>query len=138
MVQELKISMATEEIAKLEGLRVDPAEVDEQIAALKKQAAEQEQELGDEAVVRPKVEAQLLKNIVFNLLADKGDMKVTFAESDIGEEFSPEILDEVMEAQLKRENGGAAPEGGGGGYRQGEAEGGAGGGGRESRGRRGG
>ena len=56
IVRDFKISMATDEIARLESIEVEPSAVDEQIGSLRQEAGDEE---FDEAQVRAKVESTL-------------------------------------------------------------------------------
>eukprot|EP00518_Triparma_eleuthera_P004897 CAMPEP_0182454796 /NCGR_PEP_ID=MMETSP1319-20130603/1263_1 /TAXON_ID=172717 /ORGANISM="Bolidomonas pacifica, Strain RCC208" /LENGTH=554 /DNA_ID=CAMNT_0024652819 /DNA_START=22 /DNA_END=1686 /DNA_ORIENTATION=+ len=96
IVRDLKASMAVEEIARLENIRVSPQEVEEQLANLKKEAGDEY----DEGQLRPKVESTLLKNYVMELLTDRAKLDITYEEEG---KFDQKLMDELMEQTIKRE-----------------------------------
>ena len=84
IVRDLKASMAVEEIARLENVRVSPQEIEEQLANLKKEAGDEY----DEGQLRPKVESTLLKNYVMELLTDRAKLLKKPIEPSIGRIFT--------------------------------------------------
>jgi len=105
--KDLKVSMAIEEIAKEEGLRVDPRDIEEQLAGLKKQALSDGQTKFDDAQYRPKVEATLLKKMVLDLLAELADLDVQYKSEEEIKKFDQELMDGLMKQQIEAEEAGA-------------------------------
>ena len=105
--KDLKASMAIEEIAKEEGLRVDPRDIEEQLSGLKKQALSDGQTKFDDAQYRPKVEATLLKKMVLDLLAELADLDVQYKSEEEIKKFDQELMDGLMKQQIEAEEAGA-------------------------------
>ncbi|GMH49654.1 hypothetical protein TrRE_jg3675 [Triparma retinervis] len=97
--RDLKASMAVEEVAKFENIRVAPEEIEEQMANIKKEVAQSGEEY-DEQQMRGKVEATLLRNQVMDHLASLAEISVTYEEEA---EFDEELMDEIMEKQAAAE-----------------------------------
>lgn len=97
--REFKISMATDEIARLEGIDVPDYQVEEQMEAIRKDAAESEE--FDENMIRAKVQTTLQRQAVMDWLADKSELEVKFAEDE--EIFDEKLLEELAEQSLQRE-----------------------------------
>ena len=102
IIRDFKISMATDEIARLESITVPPYQVEEQMESIRKDA--QGEEL-DEKMLRGKVETTLQRQAVFNFLANKAELEVEFAEED--EEFDEGLMEKLAEETMKREKGSA-------------------------------
>uniref|UniRef100_A0A7S2W9J9 peptidylprolyl isomerase n=1 Tax=Eucampia antarctica TaxID=49252 RepID=A0A7S2W9J9_9STRA len=103
VVRDFKISMAVDEIARLEGIEVPSYQVDEQMENIKK---EQQQQGGDEemdeTMVRRKIETTLMRRLVFDFLAEEADLDVIYkdqAEPEIDEA----LLDQLAKDSLDRE-----------------------------------
>ena len=100
IVRDFKVSMATDEIARMENIEVPDYQVEEQMEAIRKDAAEQDEKF-DETLIRGKVEATLQRSAVMDFLAEKGDLKVEY--TDDGEKFDEALLEEIADDTIKRE-----------------------------------
>jgi len=103
IVRDFKISMATDEVARLEGIEVPAFEVEEQMENVKKEAAGQD--LGDETVLRGKIESTLMRRMVYDFLAEKADLTVKYEEE---EQFDEKLMEELAQQSLAREEEDAA------------------------------
>jgi trigger factor len=105
IVADFKVSMATDEIARIEGIEVDDYQVEEQMEAIKKEAAESSEEV-DEAQVRSRVEATLQRQAVMDFLAENADLDVKFDEGDgnFDESLMQQLADESLEREQKMES----------------------------------
>eukprot|EP00547_Thalassionema_nitzschioides_P013217 CAMPEP_0194261578 /NCGR_PEP_ID=MMETSP0158-20130606/46096_1 /TAXON_ID=33649 /ORGANISM="Thalassionema nitzschioides, Strain L26-B" /LENGTH=823 /DNA_ID=CAMNT_0039001703 /DNA_START=15 /DNA_END=2486 /DNA_ORIENTATION=- len=97
IIKDFKVSMAVDEIARLEGIDVPDYQVEEQVANIKKDV--QEGEEFDEKMVRSKVETTLQRQLVFDFLAENADLEVEFEE----EQFDEQLLQNLAEESLERE-----------------------------------
>lgn len=98
IVKDFKVSMATDEIARLEGIEVDDYQVEEQLQAIKKDAGDE----FDEKMIRPKVEATIQRQLVMDFLAKNANLVVEYVEE--GEkQFDEELLNKLAEESLERE-----------------------------------
>jgi trigger factor len=98
IVKDFKVSMATDEIARLEGIEVDDYQVEEQLQAIKKDAGDE----FDETMIRPKVEATIQRQLVMDFLAKNANLVVEYEEE--GEkQFDEELLNKLAEESLERE-----------------------------------
>eukprot|EP00592_Proboscia_alata_P024356 CAMPEP_0194442566 /NCGR_PEP_ID=MMETSP0176-20130528/126204_1 /TAXON_ID=216777 /ORGANISM="Proboscia alata, Strain PI-D3" /LENGTH=598 /DNA_ID=CAMNT_0039268683 /DNA_START=283 /DNA_END=2078 /DNA_ORIENTATION=+ len=102
IVNDFKVTLGTEEIAKLESVEVPAYRVDEQMASLKKES-EQSGEEFDEAQVRPRVENTLQRRMVFDYLAENGNLEVEFKDEEGGEGFDAELMDTLAKDSIARE-----------------------------------
>lgn len=102
IVNDFKVTLGTEEIAKLENVEVPAYRVDEQMASLKKES-EQSGEEFDEAQVRPRVENTLQRRMVFDYLAENGNLEVEFKDEEGGEGFDAELMDTLAKDSIARE-----------------------------------
>jgi hypothetical protein len=98
IVRDFKVSMATDEIARMEGVSVADFQVEEQMESIRKDAAERKEEL-DETMVRGKVETTLQRQGVMDWLADNSDLEVEF----IDETFDENMMQQLADDSLKRE-----------------------------------
>jgi FKBP-type peptidyl-prolyl cis-trans isomerase (trigger factor) len=98
IIRDFKVSMATDEIARLEGITVPSYQVDEQMENIKKDAAQSSEEF-DEGMVRAKVETTLVRQAVMNWLADQSKLEVQYVE----EKFDEALMQQLAEESLKRE-----------------------------------
>jgi len=107
IVRDFKVSMATDEIARIEGLEVPDYQIEEQIEAIKKDAKGEEI---DEAMIRGKVETTILRSIVFDFLAEHAKLEVKYATESFDEELMEKLAEESLERELKlaAETGGAS------------------------------
>lgn len=99
IIRDFKISMATDEIARLEGIDVPDFQVEEQMEAIRKDAGDSEE--FDENMIRAKVQTTLQRQAVMDWLADKSEMEVKYAEE--GEQVDEQLLEELAEQTLQRE-----------------------------------
>lgn len=98
IVRDFKVSMATDEIARLEGIEVPTSAVDEQMANLRKEAGNDE---FDEARIRPNVETTLLRRQVFDFLNEHSSLEVEYVDDE--GEFDEELMSKLAEESLERE-----------------------------------
>mmetsp|Transcript_21978 Transcript_21978/g.45396 ORF Transcript_21978/g.45396 Transcript_21978/m.45396 type:complete len:155 (+) Transcript_21978:1512-1976(+) len=98
IVRDFKVSMATDEIARLEGIEVPSNAVDEQMANLRKEAGDDE---FDEAKIRPNVESTLLRRQVFDFLNEHSSLEVEYVDED--GEFDEQMMSKLAEESLERE-----------------------------------
>jgi hypothetical protein len=101
IVRDFKVSMATDEIARMENIEVPDYQVQEQLEAIKKDAGESGDEV-DEVALRTKVEATLQRNAVMDFLAEHSKLQVEY--SDVKEEqFNEALLEKIAQESLERE-----------------------------------
>ena len=105
IVRDFKISMATDEIARLESIEVEPSAVDEQIGSLRQEAGDEE---FDEAQVRAKVESTLQRRLVFDFLNEHSSLDVEYVEEN--ENFDEEMMEKLADESLQRERENAEKE----------------------------
>jgi len=103
IVRDFKISMATDEVARLEGIEVPAFQVEEQLENVKKEAAGED--MGDENMLRGKIESTLMRRMVFDFLAEKAELKVEYEEEV---EFDSKLMEELAAQSLEREEAAAA------------------------------
>ena len=106
IVDDFKTSMATDEIARLEGIEVPAYQIDEQLEAVKKEA--DGEDLGDENMLRAKIESTIMRRMVFDYLAEHAELDVQYAEE---EEFDEKLFEELTQQSVGREAEGAVEEG---------------------------
>jgi len=99
IVKDFKVSMATDEIARLEGITVPDFKVDEQMENIKKDVGEDEE--FDENVIRSKVETTLVRNAVMDWLAEHSNLEAQY--EDENEEFDDTLMEELANQSLERE-----------------------------------
>ncbi|KAI2495692.1 peptidyl-prolyl cis-trans isomerase [Fragilaria crotonensis] len=97
IIRDFKISMATDEIARLEGIEVPDYQIEEQLQSIKKDVAEGEE--FDETMIRGKVETTLQRQMVFDFLADQANLSVEY----VTEEFDAELMQRLAQESLERE-----------------------------------
>jgi len=100
IIRDFKVSMATDEIARLEGLTVPDYQVEEQLEAVKKEAAQSSEDF-DEAMIRGKVEATMMRQGVMDWLAGHSKMEVEYVDEEFDEELMQKLADESMEREKK-------------------------------------
>jgi FKBP-type peptidyl-prolyl cis-trans isomerase (trigger factor) len=100
IVRDFKISMATDEIARLEGIEVPDYQVEEQMESIKQEAAEAKEEF-DEADIRSRVEATLQRQAVMDFLAEHANLKVEFIDDD--GKFDEALMEKLAAESLARE-----------------------------------
>jgi trigger factor len=101
IVKDFKVSMATDEIARLENIEVPDYQVEEQMEAIKQEAAESKEEF-DEAQIRARVESTMQRQAVMDYLAEHADLEVQFVDND-GNDFDEELMAKLAEESLARE-----------------------------------
>jgi len=100
IVRDFKISMAVDEIGRMEGIEVPDYQIEEQMQGIREEASKSGEEF-DEADIRPRVAATLLKEAVMEFLAEKAELDVSFEE----EQFDEELMLKLAEETLAREQG---------------------------------
>ena len=98
IVRDFKISMATDEIGRLEGIQVPDYQVQEQMEAIKKDAAEQKEEF-DESMIRAKVETTLQRNAVMDWLAERAELEVEYRDESFDENLMQQLAQETLERE---------------------------------------
>lgn len=112
IIRDFKISMATDAIADLEGITVPDYQIEEQMEAIRKDAAENNEEF-DETMIRGKVEATLSRQAVFDWLAERGELEVEYKEEVFDENLLQKLADETVEREQQTDAEGdeaASPE----------------------------
>jgi len=104
IIKDFKVSMAVDEIGRMESINVPDYQVDEQMQGIREQATKMGEEF-NEADIRPRVEATLMREAVMDFLADKGQLDVQF-EGD--EDFDEELMAKLADEALAREEAAAA------------------------------
>jgi trigger factor len=99
IIKDFKVSMATDEVARLEGIEVPDYQVEEQMESIKQDAAENKEDF-DEAQMRSRIEATLVRDAVMDFLADNGNLQVDYTD---GEEFDEALMQTLAEESLARE-----------------------------------
>jgi trigger factor len=97
IVKDFCVSMACDEIARMEGLEVPEYQIEEQMEAIRKDAEGEEL---DEAAIRPKVESTLMRQMVFDFLAENAKLDVEYTEE---EDFDEGLMQNLAEQSLERE-----------------------------------
>jgi trigger factor len=100
ITKDFKVSMATDEIARLEGIEVPDHLVQEQMEAIKQEAAESKEDF-DEGQYRTRVEATLRRQAVMDYLADHAELEVQFVNED--GEFDEALMEKLASESLARE-----------------------------------
>ncbi|CAJ1969918.1 unnamed protein product [Cylindrotheca closterium] len=99
IVRDFKVSMATDEIGRMEGVEVPDYQVEEQMESIRQEAAESKEDF-DETQIRSRVEATLQREAVMDLLAENSNFEVEFAGE---EEFDAELMEKLAAESLARE-----------------------------------
>jgi hypothetical protein len=100
IVKDFKVSMATDEIARLEGIDVPDYQVEEQMESIKQEAAESQEEF-DEQAIRSRVEATLQRQAVMDFLAENAELEVEFVDGK--EDFDEALMQKLANESLARE-----------------------------------
>jgi trigger factor len=102
IVRDFKISMAVDEIARLENIQVPAYQVEEQMQSLKDQAAKEGTATDDmeDDKMRRKVENTLERRMVYDFLADAADLEVEYVDE---EEFDEALMEKLAAESLARE-----------------------------------
>lgn len=104
IVRDFRVSMATDEVARIEAIDVPDYQVEEQMESIRKDAAQEGDQI-DEEMVRGKVEATLQRNAVMDFLAEHADLDVNYKEDS----FDEELMEKLAAESLERINQGDAP-----------------------------
>lgn len=107
IVRDFKVSMAADEIGRMEGVEVPDDQVEEQMEAIKQDAAESKEEF-DEAQIRARVASTLQREAVMDFLAENGDLEIEFRE---GEKFDEALMEKLAQESLQREEEAKSEEG---------------------------
>eukprot|EP00980_Cylindrotheca_fusiformis_P019948 scaffold7025_cov123-Cylindrotheca_fusiformis.AAC.7 len=99
IIKDFKVSMAADEIGRMEQIEVPDYQVEEQMEAIKQDAAESKEDF-DEAQIRARVASTLQREAVMDFLADNADLEVEFTE---GEEFDEALMEQLAQESLQRE-----------------------------------
>jgi len=99
IAKDFRVSMAIDEISRLEAIEVPDYQIEEQMQNLKKDV--QDSEEFDEAAIRPKVETTLLRNLVMDFLAQESNLEPDFTEEEV--EFDEALMEQLAQESLKRE-----------------------------------
>lgn len=112
IIRDFKISMAVDEIARLENIQVPAYQVDEQIQSLKDQAAKEGTATDgmDDEQMRRKVESTLERRAVYDFLAEGANLDVVYEEEGEGE-FDEALMEKLAAESLAREQALAEEEG---------------------------
>jgi Bacterial trigger factor protein (TF) C-terminus len=103
IIRDFKISMAADEIARLEQITVPEYQIQEQLESIKKDAAESKEEM-DEGMIRARVESTMTRQAVFDWLAERGNLSVEYEKENDGEpEFDQELMQKLAKESLERE-----------------------------------
>lgn len=100
IVKDFKTSMATDEIARLENIEVPAYQIDEQLEAVRKEA--NGEDLGDENVLRSKIESTLMRRMVFDFLATNANLEVEYIKE---EEFDEALMEELASQTIEDQGG---------------------------------
>jgi len=103
IVRDFKVSMAVDEIARLENIQVPAYQVEEQMQSLKDQAAKEGQNTDDmdDEKTRRKVESTLERRMVYDFLAEFADLDVEYVD-DNGD-FDENLMEKLAAESLARE-----------------------------------
>ena len=102
IIRDFKISMAIDEIARLESIQVPAYQVEEQIQSLKDQAAKEgtaATDMDDEQI-RRKVESTLERRMVYDLLAEAAVLEVEYIDEG---RFDEALMEKLAAESLERE-----------------------------------
>ena len=95
IVKDFKVSMAVDEIGRMEGIDVPDYQVEEQMQGIREEASNSGEEF-DEAGIRPRVEATLMREAVMEFLAENAELDVKFEEEQFDEELMAKLADETL------------------------------------------
>lgn len=99
IVKDFKVSMAVDEIARLEGIDVPDSQVEEQMESLKAEAQKAGEDF-EEGPVRSRVELALQRESVMDFLAEKSNLDVEFTD---GDEFDEDLMQRLADEAVARE-----------------------------------
>ena len=103
IIRDFKVSMAVDEIARLESIKVPAYQVEEQMQSLKDQATKdgQSTEDIDDEQTRRKVESTLERRMVYDFLAEGADLAVEYVNEE--GEFDEALMEKLAADSLARE-----------------------------------
>jgi len=109
IVRDFKISMAVDEVARLEDIKVPSYQIDEQIQSLKDQAAKEGTSTDgmDDEQMRSKVENTLERRMVYDFLAEEAQLDVEYTDE---EGFDEAMMEKLAAESLARDEEAAAKE----------------------------
>lgn len=102
IIRDFKISMAVDEIARLENIQVPAYQIDEQIQSLKDQAAKEgsaDENFEVDEQMRRKVESTLERRMVYDFLAEAAELEVEYVD----ENFDEALMEKLAAESLARE-----------------------------------
>eukprot|EP00581_Thalassiosira_minuscula_P004982 CAMPEP_0183743702 /NCGR_PEP_ID=MMETSP0737-20130205/65355_1 /TAXON_ID=385413 /ORGANISM="Thalassiosira miniscula, Strain CCMP1093" /LENGTH=655 /DNA_ID=CAMNT_0025979329 /DNA_START=110 /DNA_END=2078 /DNA_ORIENTATION=- len=108
IIRDFKVSMAVDEIARLENIQVPAYQVEEQIQSLKDQAAKEgtaTDDMDDEQM-RRKVESTLERRMVYDFLAEAAELDVEYVDDE--GDFDEALMEKLAAESLAREEAEAA------------------------------
>jgi trigger factor len=115
ILRDFKISMATDEIARLENIQVPSYQIEEQMQSLKDQAAKEGMDTAgtDDEQMRRKVESTLERRMVYDFLAENAELDVEYVdeEGDFDEALMEKLAAESLAREQEAEAASAADEG---------------------------
>merc|ERR1711865_822741 len=100
IIRDFKVSMATDEIARLENVEVEDYQVEEQMESIKQDAQNSKEDF-DEGQIRSKVESTLQRQAVMELLAESADLDVKFVQGEI--DFDESLMEKLAEESIARD-----------------------------------
>jgi trigger factor len=103
IVRDFKVSMAVDEIARLENVQVPAYQVEEQLQSLKDQATKEGTAASDmdDDQLRRKVESTLERRMVYDLLAEAANLEVEYINDDGG--FDEALMERLAAESAERE-----------------------------------
>ena len=101
IIKDFKVTLAVEELAKIENIEVPAYQIEEQIENLKAEAAQAGDDV-DESMLRQRVETTLQSRLVFDFLAENADLDVEFVD-EADQAVDEEMLQKLADDTLKRE-----------------------------------
>jgi len=100
IIRDFKVSMATDEIARLENVEVEDYQVEEQMESIKQDAQNSKEDF-DEGQIRSKVESTLQRQAVMELLAESAELDVKFVDGEI--DFDESLMEKLAEESIARD-----------------------------------
>jgi trigger factor len=97
IIRDFRVSMATDEIARMEGIDVPDFQVEEQLEVIRKDAAQDGEQI-DENMIRDKVRSTLQRQAVMSFLAEHADLDVQYKEDG----FDGELMERLAQESLER------------------------------------
>lgn len=107
IVADFKVSMATDEIARIEGVEIEDYMVEEQMESIKQEMTDSKDDF-DETAIRSRVEATLQRQAVMDFLGENADLEVKFVEGE--GDFDASLMEKLAEESLAREQEAEAKE----------------------------